>query len=120
VAVIDEPWVGLDPRNIRRVKDYLRRRAHDDGLTVFMSTHTLALAEELADRVGIIHRGKLLCLGSVAEIKALARRPGSLEDVFLELTDGDEARGGNLGEAGDITGDTGDSSAEPATALRSR
>jgi ABC-2 type transport system ATP-binding protein len=51
-----------------------------------MSTHTLSIAEEVADRIGIIHNGRLLALGSVDEIKALASRPGSLEDVFLELT----------------------------------
>ncbi|MEL7059458.1 MAG: ABC transporter ATP-binding protein [Acidobacteriota bacterium] len=85
VVVVDEPWVGLDPKNIRAVKRDLRRRV-DAGLTVLMSTHTLQIAEELADRVGILHRGRLLHTGSVAEIKALAARQGSLEDVFLELT----------------------------------
>ncbi len=87
-VVIDEPWVGLDPRSVRRVRTYLSERTRE-GVTVFMSTHTLAIAEEVADRIGIIHGGKLLALGSVAEIKALASRPGSLEDVFLELTRGD-------------------------------
>ncbi len=87
-VVIDEPWVGLDPRSVRRVRTFLRERTRE-GVTVFMSTHTLAIAEEVADRIGIIHGGKLLALGSLAEIKALASRPGSLEDVFLELTRGD-------------------------------
>ena len=85
VVVVDEPWVGLDPKSIRNVKTYLRERTRD-GLTVFMSTHTLSIAEEVADRIGIIHQGRLLALGTVAEIKALATRPGTLEDVFLELT----------------------------------
>ena len=85
VVVVDEPWVGLDPRSIRNVKTYLRERTRE-GVTVFMSTHTLSIAEEVADRIGIIHRGRLLALGSVAEIKALASHPGTLEDVFLELT----------------------------------
>jgi ABC-2 type transport system ATP-binding protein len=85
VVVIDEPWVGLDPRSIRRIKDDLRQRAAS-GLTVLMSTHTLSIAEELADRVGIFHQGRLLRVGTVDEIKAIASRPGSLEDVFLELT----------------------------------
>ncbi|HVS65219.1 MAG TPA: ABC transporter ATP-binding protein [Thermoanaerobaculia bacterium] len=91
VVVVDEPWVGLDPKNIRRVKDDLVTRTRRDGLTVFMSTHSLAIAEELADRVGIIHRGRLLRLGTVADVKALAERPGNLEDVFLELTRDEEA-----------------------------
>jgi len=85
VVIIDEPWVGLDPRSIRRIKDDLRARTHA-GLAVLMSTHTLSIAEELADRVGIVHRGRLLRVGTVAEIKALATHPGSLEDIFLELT----------------------------------
>jgi ABC-2 type transport system ATP-binding protein len=85
VIVVDEPWVGLDPRSIRNVKDRLRAGTRT-GLTVFMSTHTLSIAEEVADRVGIIHRGRLLFTGTVAEVKALASRPGTLEDIFLELT----------------------------------
>jgi ABC-2 type transport system ATP-binding protein len=90
IVIVDEPWVGLDPKNIRFVKDYLKARTRE-GLTVFMSTHTLSIAEEIADRIGIIHNGKLLHIGTVPEIKALADRPGSLEDIFLELTQGDEA-----------------------------
>lgn len=85
IVIVDEPWVGLDPKNIRFVKDFLKQRTRE-GLTVFMSTHTLSIAEEIADRVGIIHEGSLLHIGSVPEIKALASHPGSLEDVFLELT----------------------------------
>ena len=84
-VVIDEPWVGLDPRSVRRVRTFLWERTRE-GVTVFMSTHTLAIAEEVADRIGIIHGGRLLALGSLVEIKALAKQPGSLEDVFLELT----------------------------------
>jgi ABC-2 type transport system ATP-binding protein len=89
IVIVDEPWVGLDPKNIRFVKDYLRQRTAE-GLTVFMSTHTLSIAEEVADRIGIINNGKLLQLGSVDEVKAVAARPGSLEDVFLEITEGGE------------------------------
>ncbi|REJ83416.1 MAG: ABC transporter ATP-binding protein [Acidobacteria bacterium] len=90
VVVVDEPWVGLDPKNIHRVKRFLRRQADEEGLTVFMSTHTLSIAEEIADRIGIIRSGRLLRLGSVDDIKRLARRPGTLEDVFLELTEEEE------------------------------
>ncbi|MFI5166821.1 MAG: ABC transporter ATP-binding protein [Thermoanaerobaculales bacterium] len=85
LVVVDEPWVGLDPRSIRQVKRHLKERTRS-GTTVFMSTHTLSIAEEVADRIGIIHQGRLLALGRVDEIKALASQPGSLEDVFLELT----------------------------------
>ena len=85
VVVVDEPWVGLDPKNIRSVKTYLRQQTRQ-GLTVFMSTHSLSIAEEVADRVGIIHRGRLLHVGTVDEIKAISEHPGNLEDVFLQLT----------------------------------
>lgn len=91
ILIVDEPWVGLDPKNIRFVKDFLRLKTRQEGVTVFMSTHTLSIAEEVADRIGIIHRGKLLHVGTVPEIMALAKRPGSLEDVFLELTLEDES-----------------------------
>ncbi len=88
VVIVDEPWVGLDPKNIRFVKDYLKQKTRE-GLTVLMSTHTLGIAEEIADRIGIISRGTLLHVGSVQDIVNLSERPGSLEDVFLELTKGD-------------------------------
>ncbi len=86
IVIVDEPWVGLDPKNIRFVKNFLRRKCRETGLTVFMSTHTLAIAEEVADLIGIINNGVLKALGTVADIKALHHRPGSLEDVFLEIT----------------------------------
>ncbi len=86
IVIVDEPWVGLDPKNIRFVKRFLKQKCSDEGLTVFMSTHTLAIAEEIADLIGIINNGALRALGTVEEIKALHHRPGTLEDVFLELT----------------------------------
>jgi len=86
IVIVDEPWVGLDPKNIRFVKDFLKQKTREEGLTVFMSTHTLSIAEEIADLIGIINHGKLLQLGTVNEIKALHENPGSLEEVFLTLT----------------------------------
>lgn len=86
IVIVDEPWVGLDPKNIRFVKDYLKQKTRKEGLTVFMSTHTLSIAEEIADVIGIIHQGKLCAFGSVNDIKSLSNTPGNLEDVFLELT----------------------------------
>ncbi|HOV61454.1 MAG TPA: ABC transporter ATP-binding protein [Candidatus Hydrogenedentes bacterium] len=91
IMIVDEPWVGLDPKNIRFVKDYLRQKCREEGLTVFMSTHTLSIAEEVADQIGIIHHGKLRFVGTVSEVKSLSHTPGSLEDVFLEITREDEA-----------------------------
>ncbi|MDD5475833.1 MAG: ABC transporter ATP-binding protein [Syntrophales bacterium] len=85
LIIIDEPMVGLDPRSVRLVKDILRERARP-GTTILMSTHTLALAEEISDRLGIIHCGKLIALGSVADIKRAALDSAGLEDVFLNMT----------------------------------
>lgn len=85
VLVVDEPMVGLDPRTARVMKDVFRETANA-GHTVFMSTHTLDVAEQLADRIGIIHHGRLVALGTLAEIRDAARIDGRLEDVFLHLT----------------------------------
>jgi ABC-2 type transport system ATP-binding protein len=85
LIIIDEPMVGLDPRSIRLVKDILRSSA-DDGMTVLMSTHTLALAEEISDRIGILHRGQLISKGSLEEIKKQSKETEKLEDIFLTMT----------------------------------
>ena len=93
VLVIDEPMVGLDPRSVRVTKDLLRARAAA-GTTVFMSTHTLAIAEEIADRIGIMDHGRLHFLGTVAELqRELASHHASLEALFLELTDNRNGHG---------------------------
>ncbi len=86
VLVVDEPMVGLDPRSASLVKA-LFREATAAGTTVFMSTHALSLAEELADRLGIIDEGKLRFLGALDELHHAS--PGtqpSLEDLFLDMT----------------------------------
>jgi ABC-2 type transport system ATP-binding protein len=86
VLVLDEPMVGLDPRSVRIVKDLLAARTRE-GMTVFMSTHTLAMAEEMADRVGIMVRGQLRFLGTVTELREqVALEATSLEQLYLELT----------------------------------
>jgi ABC-2 type transport system ATP-binding protein len=87
VVIVDEPMVGLDPKNARVVKEELKARSRE-GVTVFLSTHLLNVAQELADRVGIINHGKLLALGTVEEIRAQAggRADESLEELFLDLT----------------------------------
>jgi ABC-2 type transport system ATP-binding protein len=87
VLVIDEPMVGLDPRSGRLVKNVLREMV-EDGVTVFMSTHTLSIAEEVADRVGIIYHGRLVGEGTVDELRSRGHTSGRLEDVFLTLTSG--------------------------------
>ena len=86
VLVLDEPMVGLDPRSTRIVKDLLRERTRE-GMTVFMSTHTLAMAEEMADRIGIMVRSQLRFLGTVAELREqMALESPSLEQLYLRLT----------------------------------
>lgn len=86
VLVVDEPMVGLDPKSTRLVKDLLRAKTAAGG-TVFMSTHTLSIAEEIADRIGIIDRGRLGFLGTLGALReALAGQEHSLEHLFLELT----------------------------------
>ena len=86
VIIIDEPMVGLDPQHARIVKDELKARSRN-GATIFLSTHTLSVAEEMADRIGIIHCGKLIAAGSVDELRNQAEQTGGLEKVFLALVD---------------------------------
>ena len=88
VLVIDEPMVGLDPRTVRTVKDLFVEMTRSGG-TVFMSTHTLEVAEDVADRIGIIHRGELIAIGTLDELKARATQQHSLEAIFLEITEGE-------------------------------
>lgn len=87
VIVIDEPMVGLDPKNARVVKEELKARS-EAGATVFLSTHLLNVAQELADRVGIISQGRLVALGTVDEIGAGLENGAerTLEELFLEIT----------------------------------
>jgi len=85
VIIIDEPMIGLDPRSARVVKDVLKARSRA-GTTVFLSTHILHIAEELADRVGILNRGKLIAVGSIDELRKASGQGGALEDAFLMLT----------------------------------
>ena len=86
LIIVDEPMVGLDPAGIRLVKDLLRDLAAM-GTTVFMSTHTLEIAEDLCDRIGIIHQGRLIGLGTTGDLRGTAElHEGDLEEVFLRLT----------------------------------
>lgn len=88
IFVVDEPMVGLDPKSARTLKDLFRSLCKK-GVTVFLSTHTLAIAETLCDRVGIIQAGRLRALGSVDDLRRMSESPsGDLEDIFLKLTEG--------------------------------
>ncbi|MGD8714337.1 MAG: ABC transporter ATP-binding protein [Desulfobacterales bacterium] len=86
VIVVDEPMVGLDPVAIVLVKDLLRRLARK-GVTVFMSTHTLKVAEDTCDRIGVINSGRLIAVGTTADLQREAKVTNAdLEKVFLSLT----------------------------------
>jgi ABC-2 type transport system ATP-binding protein len=85
VFVIDEPMVGLDPHHARVVKDVLKERTLA-GMTVFLSTHQLSVAEEMADRIGIIHQGRLIAVGTREELRRQSGATGPLEQTFLALT----------------------------------
>jgi ABC-2 type transport system ATP-binding protein len=86
VLIVDEPMVGLDPRHGRLVKDAMKDFTRKGG-TVFLSTHILSVAEELADRIGIIHHGKLISCGSVADLKKRGGKDAALEEAFLAITE---------------------------------
>ncbi|NLB54307.1 MAG: AAA family ATPase, partial [Lentisphaerae bacterium] len=87
VLLVDEPFVGLDPHSIRLIHNMLKEKAAT-GTTILLTTHILAFAESLADRIGIIFQGKLIASGSLQELKSQNSGSGSLEDLFLSLTSG--------------------------------
>ncbi len=90
VIVVDEPMVGLDPRSARLLKDLLRAFV-DQGGTVFLSTHTLEVAEALCDRIAIISGGEVIALGTMEELRARVDAGGAhLEEIFLKVTGGEE------------------------------
>ncbi len=86
VMIIDEPMVGLDPHSAKVVKDILKNKSKE-GVTIFLSTHTLSVAEELSDRIGIIDKGKLMAIGTLDSLKSSFDIKGKLEDVFLRITE---------------------------------
>jgi ABC-2 type transport system ATP-binding protein len=90
VIIVDEPMVGLDPAAIKMVKNMFRDLSRG-GMTIFMSTHTLAVAEDICDRIGVIHRGTLIATGTTGDLKRDAGvEEADLEEVFLILTEGQQ------------------------------
>lgn len=86
VIIVDEPLVGLDPRGARQVKRLFQDLCKQ-GTTLFMSTHSLGIAEAMCHRIGIILKGQLIALGTVDELRAQAEHEhGDLEEIFLKLT----------------------------------
>ena len=85
LLILDEPLTGLDAGSARRVKDVLVERVRN-GITVLMTTHILEVAERMAERIGIIDRGRLIAEGTLAQLRGEAGRSGSsLEDIFLDV-----------------------------------
>jgi ABC-2 type transport system ATP-binding protein len=87
VLVLDEPANGLDPAGIFELRTLLRRLADDRGLAVFVSSHLLGEIEKVCDRIAIVHRGRALAEGTVAELTQGGAR--SLESFFLDVTAGE-------------------------------
>src|ERR687898_1678882 len=86
VLIVDEPMVGMDPKGARTIKDLFRSLART-GTTLFLSTHSISVAEEVCHRIGIIQKGRLIACGTMAELYSQAKtRSENLESVFLELT----------------------------------
>jgi ABC-2 type transport system ATP-binding protein len=91
LLIVDEPMVGMDPRGARLLKRTFRQLARN-GVTVFMSTHSLEVAEETCDRIGIINEGRLIAVGTVDELRRQvgAHANSRLETIFLKLTGGED------------------------------
>jgi ABC-2 type transport system ATP-binding protein len=86
VILVDEPLVGLDPHHARLVKEVFRDQARQ-GTSIFMSTHVLSVAEDFADRIGIMLHGRIVALGGMDDLRRSARVDGRLEEVFFKITE---------------------------------
>ncbi len=86
VIIVDEPMVGLDPAAIKLVKELFRSLA-SEGVTIFMSTHSLNVAEDVCDRIGIINKGSLIVTGTIEDLRQHADvMDAGLEQLFMRLT----------------------------------
>jgi ABC-2 type transport system ATP-binding protein len=85
ILIVDEPMVGLDPKGARMVKTLFRRQA-SLGKTIFMSTHSLEVAQEICQEIAVIQAGKIIAKGTAGGLQQIAGVEGSLEKVFLTLT----------------------------------
>ncbi|HEX6780279.1 MAG TPA: ATP-binding cassette domain-containing protein [Ktedonobacterales bacterium] len=99
VLFLDEPTVGLDPVARKAVWEYLARLRQQSGMTVFLTTHYMEEADSLCDRVAIMHLGKMMALGTPAELKAGVEGENvSLDDVFTHYTGNTLESGGSYRE----------------------
>lgn len=91
LLILDEPLAGLDAKSVRVLKEILELHTENGGSVLF-STHIMEIAEEVCDRIGIIHKGKMVGIGTVEELRQKSNKLGaSLEDVFLRLTEQDKS-----------------------------
>ncbi|CAD5244828.1 ABC transporter ATP-binding protein [Thermococcus camini] len=88
VLILDEAMNGLDPKSARILRELLLQ-FREEGRSIVFSTHVLALAETICDRVGVIYNGEIIAEGTVEQLKSFAHEE-SLEDVFLKLTESQE------------------------------
>lgn len=91
ILFFDEPTSTLDPRAALMVKDLIKTLSESANKTIFISSHILPIVEELCDRIGIIHQGKLVAVGTVKEILSQAQK-NTLEEAFIALTGGIEEK----------------------------
>lgn len=86
LIVIDEPMVGLDPGGALNLKKLLRKMVTEENKTVFLSTHTMSVAEEICDQIAIINHGKIAAIGTMQEFRQKTTADATLENIFLTLT----------------------------------
>jgi ABC-2 type transport system ATP-binding protein len=85
LLVLDEPLNGLDAGSARQVKEVLTERVRD-GAAIVLTTHILEIAERMAERIGVIDKGRLIAEGTLEELRWQAGKAGNtLEDIFLDL-----------------------------------
>lgn len=89
VLIIDEPMVGLDPKGAATLKKLLRELA-ESGKTIFLSTHTMSVAQELCDSISIINNGEIRATGTMQELRQYSSHEGNLEEIFLQITEAED------------------------------
>lgn len=88
LLVVDEPMVGLDPKGHQLIKTLFKKLTEEEGMTILLSTHTLEVAQEVCSRIAIVNHGRVIARGSLSELRLESGcTDGSLEQVFLQLTE---------------------------------